>query len=541
MDAAFGTIWEAVNDRLPDVPAVTEPDRSFTRREWDERSSRLAAALADAGVRAGDTVACYLYNGAAYLETVFAAFKLGAIPVNANYRYTGGELASLLADAGAAALVHSPSLAENVLVAAEQVPTLRLVAQAGDEPYTPVPGGRLYEELLAEYAPLPHAPRPGSDRLFMYTGGTTGRPKGVIWQHADLLHSIAVATYTPLERQMPQSLDEAVQVAVDVHEQGRTPITMPIVPLMHGTGLFNTIGTLLVGGQVVFAHPGRLNPLDVWQTLALRRADTIIVAGNAVARPLVDELLRAETVGMPHDLSSLRVILSSGTSFSDELKLELHRRAQVQIIDTLASSEGGPFAFAITSSTDDLPSRFMPVPATALFTADDERVEPGDGRAGLLSYCGPLPVGYHNDETKSAQTFRVIEGKRWSQPGDLAELTAEGAIRFLGRGSSVINTGGEKVHTQEVEDALLSHPAVRDVVVVGVDDPLWGQRVAAVVAVGPDEGVVSADELVEHVRQELAGYKVPRLVRIVPELPRTPTGKIEVAWAKQAAAEAAQA
>jgi acyl-CoA synthetase (AMP-forming)/AMP-acid ligase II len=467
---------------------------------------------------------------------VFAAFKIGAVPINANYRYTGSELASLLADADATVLVFSASLAASVGEAAAQVPTLKLLVRAGDDDAAPqVAGSRNLADLLAEHAPLARAPRPGTDRLFMYTGGTTGRPKGVIWQHADLLHSLAVATYGPLDRALPESLEEAVEAAVDARARHLTPTTMPAVPLMHGTGLFNTIGALLIGGHVVFAPPGRFDARQVWETVATHAVGTLIVAGNAVCRPLVDELARAESEGRPHNLSSLRAILSSGTALSDELKEEFHRRTAVTITDALASSEGGPFAFAITSSVDDLPSRFLPVPSTKVFTGDDVEVVPGSGEVGVLSYCGPLPLGYHKDAAKSSATFRIIDGVRWSQPGDLVEVLPDGAIRFLGRGSGVINTGGEKVHPAEVEDALLSHPAVRDVVVVGVPDPTWGERVAAIVAVG--SGSVTPEELTEHLRPQLAGYKITRSIQVLDELPRTPTGKIEMAWAKRRAAE----
>ena len=538
MDVGFGTIWEAVTDRLPDVPAITEPGRTFSRSEFDERASRLATAFADAGVGPGDTVACYLYNGSAYLETVFAAFKLGAVPINANYRYTGPELASLLADADATVLVFSASLAANVVAVAEQVPTLKLLVRAGKDDDGPsVAGSRSLDDLLTTHAPLPHGSRPGTDRLFMYTGGTTGRPKGVIWQQADLLHSLTVPTYGPLDRALPESLEEAVEAAVDARARNLTPTTMPVVPLMHGTGLFNTIGTLLVGGHVVFAPPGRLDTRGVWETVATHAVGTIIVAGNAVSLPLVDELVRAESEGRPHDLSGLRSIISSGTAMSDEVKEAFHRRASVTIFDAIASSEGGPFAFAITTSVGDLPSRFLPVPSTKVFGPDDTEVRPGSGEVGVLSYSGPLPLGYYKDAAKSAATFRIIDGVRWSQPGDLVEVLLDGAIRFLGRGSGVINTGGEKVHPAEVEDALLSHPAVRDVVVVGVPDPTWGERVAAIVAVGTTP--VTPEELTEHLRPQLAGYKIPRSIQMVDTLPRTPTGKIEMAWAKRRAAEAA--
>jgi acyl-CoA synthetase (AMP-forming)/AMP-acid ligase II len=527
MDVSFGAIWEAVARELPDAIAISEPGRDHTYAAFADRSARLAAALAAAGVGPGDKVACYLYNGSAYLETVFAAFKLGAVPVNANYRYTRDELSALLTDADAAALVFSGALAANVAHAAKHVPTLRFLVRVGDAEDGPdVP--ELAE--VATMPPRPEEPRPGSDQLFMYTGGTTGKPKGVIWRQADLLNSLFVPIFRPLGvSALPATLDEAVEIAVTAHATGRAPATMPVVPLMHGTGLFNSMGALLVGGRVCTVRPGRLDARDVWDTVAWQRVGTVIVAGNAVCRPLVDELVAAERQGRSHDLTSLRSVISSGTALSDHLKQALHERAAVTIFDAIASSEGGPFAFAVTSTVDDLPARFLPVPGTRVLAEDGREVAPGE--VGVLAYRGPMPLGYYKDEGRTADTFRVLDGVRYSIPGDLAQVGADGAITFLGRGASVINTGGEKVHPHEVEEILLAHPGVIDAVVVGVPDDTWGERVAAVVATGGTE--LTGDELRDAVRARLAGYKVPRTVVLVPELPRTPTGKLEIAWARQ--------
>jgi 3-oxocholest-4-en-26-oate---CoA ligase len=520
MDVSFGTIWEAVARELPGEVAISEPGRDLTYAEFEDRAARLAAAFVAAGVGPGDKVACYLYNGAAYLETVFAAFKIGAVPVNANYRYTRAELSALLADADTAALVFSEELAGNVAHAAQHVPTLRIAVQAGAE----------LEQLLAGTGPLERVPRPGDDRLFMYTGGTTGKPKGVIWRLADLLNSLVVPIFRPAGADgLPVTLEDAVALAVDARKAGRAPATMPVVPLMHGTGLFNSMGALLVGGRVVTTRPGGLDARHVWETVTRQRVSTIIVAGNTVCQPLVAELAARD-----HDLTSLRSVISSGTALGDRLKLALHERAPVVIFDAIASSEGGPFAFAVTSSAADLPARFFPVPGTKVL-ADDREVAPGE--VGVLAYHGPMPLGYYKDEARTARTFRMIDGVRYSIPGDLARLGEDGTITFLGRGASVINTGGEKVHPQEVEDVLLAHPDVTDAVVVGIPDETWGESVAAVVATA--SSVLTAAELREVVRRRLAGYKVPRTVVLRPELPRTPTGKLEIAWARRVAQAAA--
>jgi 3-oxocholest-4-en-26-oate---CoA ligase len=512
MDVSFGTIWEAVARELPDAVAISEPGRDYTYAEFEQRAARLAGAFVAAGVRPGDKVACYLYNGAAYLETVFAAFKVGAVPVNANYRYTQQELTALLADADAAALVFSAELAGNVTHAATHVPTLRIMISTDE-----LPG------VLGRTAPRVTEPRPGSDQLFMYTGGTTGKPKGVIWRLSDLLYSLELPIFRAAGAPgLPASLDEAVAFAVRARTSGRAPTIMPVVPLMHGTGMFNSMGALLVGGRVVTIRPGRLDAPHVWRTVAAQRVSTIIVAGNAVCRPLVDGLAGA-------DLSSVRSVISSGTVFSDRLKQALHERADLTIVDAIASSEGGPFAFAVTTSVDDLPSRFLPVSATRVIDESGRDVAPGE--VGVLAYRGPMPLGYYKDEAKTAATFRVIDGVRHSVPGDLVRREADGSVTFLGRGSGVINTGGEKVHPQEVEDALLAHPDVTDAVVVGVPDDTWGEVVAAVVA--SPSATLTGEELRAAVRSNLAGYKVPRTVVIRTSLPRTPTGKLEIAWARQ--------
>jgi 3-oxocholest-4-en-26-oate---CoA ligase len=527
VDVSFGTIWEAIARDQPDSVAISEPGLDYTFAQFDDRAARLAAALAAAGVGPGDKVACYLYNGAAYLETVFAAFKLGAVPVNANYRYTQDELTALLADADAAALVFSGDLAANVTHAARALPSLRLLVRVGESSPGTGPDAQELAGLYAATAPRPAEPRPGADQLFMYTGGTTGKPKGVIWHLADLLQSMQVSVFRRLGvEEPPGTLDEIVAVARTARAGDRSPVMMPVVPLMHATGLFNCMGALLVGGRVVTARRGRLDPGHVWETVAAQRVRTLVVAGNAVCQPLVDELTAAERAGRPHDLRSLEAVISSGTVLSDRLKRALHERAAVTITDALASSEGGPFAFAVTSSAADLPSRFFPAAATRVLTADGAEVTPGSGQVGTLAFGGPIPEGYYKDAAKTTATFRTVGGTRYSMPGDLVTVDADGAIRFLGRGAGVINTGGEKVHPQEVEDVLLAHPGVIDASVVGVPDETWGERVVAVVATGAE--TLTERELQDAVRRRLAGYKVPRVIRLLPALPRTPTGKLEL-------------
>jgi acyl-CoA synthetase (AMP-forming)/AMP-acid ligase II len=462
--------------------------------------------------------------------------------------------------------VFSGDLTANVAPAAAALPSLRLLVRVGPAPAKANPEGATpakanpegatpakatpeagplrdapeLADLYAATAPRPREPRPGTDQLFMYTGGTTGMPKGVIWHLYQLFGSMSAGLFSRLNLDAPPAtVDELVAAAASVQAAGRSPVALSAVPLMHATGLFNSMGTLTAGGRVVLTKPGGLDPRHVWELVGAQRVRTLVVAGNAVCRPLVDELLAAEAAGRPHDLSSLDSVTSSGTVLSDRIKRALHERAAVTITDAIASSEGGPFAYAVTTSAADLPSRFYPVAATRVLTASGAPVAPGSGEVGTLAFGGSIPSGYYKDEVKTSATFRVVGGVRYTMPGDLATVEADGAIRFLGRGAGVINTGGEKVHPQEVEDILLAYPGVTDASVVGVADETWGERVVAVVATG--SATLTSEELRSAVRQRLAGYKVPRAVILLPALPRTPTGKLELARVRGIAADAASA
>ena len=540
MDAGFGTIWEAVSDRLGGQAAVTDGDRVLSYADLEQQAAALAASLSEAGVGAGSTVACYLHNCAEYLVAVFAAFKLGAAPVNVNYRYQGCELAELLEDAGAQALVFDTVLRGHVAQAVEQVTSLRLLVEVPDGSGAGSAGadiGSLRPTVLELSAPagagLPRQARPGSDRLFMYTGGTTGRPKGVVWQQGDLLAALAIQVYGPLGRPAPESFAEAVETAVWARGAGRSPVTMPVVPLIHGTGLFNTLGALTAGGHVVLTGSRRLDPGQIWTLVARHAVSNLLVAGNAVLRPMLEALEAAEVAGTPYDIRSLRTMISSGTTLGDDLKRALHERGDVTIYDGLAASEGGPFAFAVTSSPADLPSRLRPTPGTRVLDADDRDVVPDGRHVGVLAYGGRLPLGYHNAPEKTAQVYRVIDGHRYVVPGDYATLDADGVLHFLGRGNGVVNSGGEKVYPAEVEELLMAHELVDDAIVVGEPHEVWGEQVCALVAPVPGRAdELDVDEVLDWMKQRMAGYKVPRRLVVLDSLERTPTGKIEFSWAR---------
>jgi 3-oxocholest-4-en-26-oate---CoA ligase len=533
-DANWATLWENVAAAVPDRPAVFHGDTVVSYRELDESAGRLAATLAQAGVGRDSKVACYLYNCPEYLEAVYATVKLEAVPVNVNYRYQGAELAELLTDSDAEVLVFPGSLAQHVRDALGLVAPLKLLVQVDDDGTAPVAGVVRWADAL-DTAPLAPRERSGDNHIFMYTGGTTGRPKGVVWRHRDLFDVQRYPTYGVLGRAYPTSVQEVVEIAVDMGETA--PRTLPITPMMHATALFSVMDTLLLGGSVVFLPKGKFDPAEVWRSVQRHRVSRLIIAGNAVCAPLADELSRAAAAGTPYDAGSVTSIHSSGMAWTDDVKRELLEHLPTQLLDILGASEGGPFAYAVVNNVDELPSRFRLAAGGTVLDEDLQPVQPGSGRAGVLAYTGGMPLGYYKDPEKTAATFREIRGARYVMPGDYVTVAADGGIDFLGRGSGVINTGGEKVYPAEVEAVLFGHPAVADCAIVGTPDRRWGEAVTALVVLDEAFPAVAERDLIEHVGTQLAGYKKPKAVLFVDSLGRSPSGKLNMRRIRERAAE----
>jgi len=532
-DANWATLWEHVAAAVPDRPVIFHRNAEVSYRDFDDHAGRFAAALSNAGVGRDSKVACYLYNCPEYLEAVYGTLKVDAVPVNVNYRYQGSELAEILNDSKAEALVFPGSLRRHVLdaFAAVEAPP-RLLVQVDDDGTPPIAGALRWPEAL-ENAPLPPHERSGDNHIFMYTGGTTGRPKAVIWRHRDLFDVQRYPTYGVLGRAYPTSVNEVVEAAVDLGEAA--PRTLPITPLMHATALFSVMDTLLLGGSVVFLTKG-FDPAEVWLAVQRHRVTRLIIAGNAVCAPLAKELNRARLSGSAPDVSSVRSIHSSGMAWTDDVKRALLEHLPTQLLDILAASEGGPFAYAVVNSIGDLPSRFRLAAGATVLDENLEPVKPGSGRVGMLAYSGGMPVGYYQDSEKTAKTFRDIRGTRHVMPGDYVTVAEDGTVEFLGRGSSVINSGGEKVYPAEVEEALFAHPAVADCAVVGMTDPRWGEAVTALVVL--NDGMPTTEQtLVEHVGARMAGYKKPRAVVFVDSLARSPSGKLNMRAIRQRAVD----
>jgi fatty-acyl-CoA synthase len=534
VNESFATILETIADLRPDRLVVSHGERTRTWAEFDDEAARLAGYLAARGIGPEDRVAIGLHNGIEYLVTVFAALKLRAVPCNVNYRYRRDELVGLLTDAGATAIVFDASLAERLGQARADLPGLGTAVQVGRDDDVPAWAVGWAEAVRAE--PAPRTER-GNDHWLMYTGGTTGRPKGVLVRHSWLYNTVCANGFLLLGEPFPQSLDELRATLERLGLDRDAMVCLPAPPLMHGTGMYTSLSALLAGGRVVYLASTSYDPDELAATIEREHVDTVSVVGDVFARPLADALDRAAAEGRPYDLSSLRRVISVGVTWSAEVKQRLLRHADIVCRDLVAASEGGPFAVMETRRGDETATaRFRLVPGARVLDEDGHDVEPGSGRSGLLAAPADEHIRYDGDDSATASVFREFDGRRWVVPGDLASIEADGTVVFHGRGSRVINTGGEKVYAEEVEQVLLTHPAVRDAIVVGRPDERWGSRIVAVVALRPGTELTD-EEARAYVGERLADHKRPRGLVVVPEVRRSPSGKADLRWAQGLAAE----
>ncbi len=534
----FASIWEGIADALPDAVAATHGVECQTWREFERRSARLAGALFEAGIGRDDKVGLYLFNGIEYHETLFACFKQRAVPCNVNYRYLADELAYLLNNADAKAVFFDASLADRIDEVRHRCPQLRLFVQVGGGDL--LDGAVHYNDLIDNSTPAPRQERSGDDLWFLYTGGTTGHPKAVMWPHWALQLS-AKAFYRPMGRDVPETVAEAVAAAVELHSRQRITRVLAAAPLMHGTSGIVALQVLSTGGSVATLANRSFDAEELWQLVATHRLTLLTIVGEAFARPMLAELERATTAGTPHDLSSVFQIMSSGVMWSTESKQEFLQYREMTLLDSLGSSESLGQGSQLTRKGEAVPQtgKFQLGDTTTVITDDGQQVAPGSGTVGRLANRGVVPLGYYKDQAKTDQTFPTINGVRYSIPGDYATIETDGSITLLGRGSVCINSGGEKIYPEEVEEALKSHPDVLDCNVVGLPDDRWGQAVTAVLSMVP--GANTADEaLISHSRQRIAAYKTPKRILRVDTVMRGPNGKPDYVWAKRTAEELAR-
>ncbi len=518
----YGDVWELVAEVQPDQPALIQGERRLRWADFDRRADGVASWLLSLGVARQDKVALYLHNCPEYLEGLFASFKIGLVPVNTNYRYADDELAYLWDNADAVAVVFHGTFAERIEGMRARVPRVRgwlwVDDGSGECPDWATP----YEEAAASAGPgRTAAPwgRSGDDLLMLYTGGTTGMPKGVMWRQDDLFVLVNKGGFRPYDHEAGL---EGVRRTLT--QDGPGASLLPACPLMHGTGGFTANECLVGGGRVVLLTGRRYDPVELLDTVDRERINGVTIVGDPFARPLVAAL---DAEPDRWDLGSLVGMISSGAMWSEEVKQALlaHHPGMV-LVDAFSSEALGMGASVSAAGSAAKTARFTLGPEVKVLNPDGVPVTPGSDEVGVLALGGRNPLGYYKDEAKSAATFRVYDGVRYSIPGDYATVKEDGTIQLLGRGSVCINTAGEKVYPEEVEEVLKRHPSVVDAVVVGVPHERYGEQIVAVVEAAPGTEP-DEQELIAHVKGLLAGYKAPRRVRVVDTIGRAPNGKLD--------------
>jgi acyl-CoA synthetase (AMP-forming)/AMP-acid ligase II len=519
-------VFEAIAQRAPDRPCQIQGDRVITWGQFDTRAQALAADFVEAGLAHQSKVACYLYNGPEYMEVMIAAFKASMAPVNTNYRYGPDEIVYLFDNADAEAVVFHACFTELLEGIRARLDKVKRWYVVSDETGTGPEWASPYEDVVTSGATVPDLAwkRSGDDLLLLYTGGTTGMPKGVMWRQDDLFNVLG-AGGSPLQGTVAGTSVQELAERVDP-AQPQTTVMLVACPLMHGTGQFSALIAMSTGGAVATLANRKFDVDELFSTVEQLHVTNIVIVGQAFAGPMLDVL--DENPGR-YDLSSVAVISSSGVMWSQENKEGLLRHIpQMILFDSYGSSEAVGLGGSVSGAgASEKTARFALGVSSAVFTDDGRRVQPGSGEQGMVAVGGFIPLGYYKDEAKTAQTFRTFEGVRWSVPGDFAEVNADGSLHLLGRGSVCINTGGEKVFPEEVEEALKTHPSVRDAVAVGLPDDRFGETICAVVEIEEGGTQPSLADLSDHVKHALAAYKAPRHLVLVDSIQRAPNGKVD--------------
>ena len=526
MEANLADLFEAAVDAYPERENLVANGERRTYAEMEARANRLAHHLAAQGIGPGDHVGIYAYNSVEWVETAWAVFKLRAVWININYRYVKDELRYLLTNADLKALVYQREFSPLVAALRPELPALQhlLVIEDGSDAEA-APGAEEYETaFVGQSAARDFGPRSGDDLYILYTGGTTGMPKGVVWRHEDVFYALGGGT-DPVTNQ--RVTDPGVMAPKGA---GGPMVHLPVAPLMHGATQWCVMGQSFVGSKTVLM--ARFDPHEVWRLVGEEGVNSVMITGDAMGKPLVERLAEAKD---DYDLSSLLAVVSSAALFSapvkDQFFIEL---PNLVITDAIGSSEGGNNGLSVVTAGNTAMKSGPTVHLlgrTVVFDENLELVEPGSGVIGKIARSGDIPLGYYNDPKKTAEVFIEVRGTRFVMPGDYATVEADGSITLLGRGSIVINSGGEKIFPEEVESAVRSHPDVMDAIVCGAPDERWGQTVAAIVQPRVGHEAPSLESLQAHCRTTIAGYKLPRQLHVVEAVERSPSGKPDYTWA----------
>ena len=538
MEAHYATVFEKNADAIPNEIALVCGENIRTWKEYDDRAARLATLLTSYGLGSDSKVGLYLHNSNEFLEAQYSVFKVAGVPINVNYRYKEEELIYLLDNSDSEAVFFQGCYSQQIESIKDKLDKVKVFIQVDDG--TPqLDCAENYEQIISSNEPMERFERSEDNIYMLYTGGTTGMPKGVMYTHGGhlgaMLNTAGAWGMIPIQEKI--EIENVSKEVLRISEEESLTVSVPACPLMHGTGMW--LGALiphLVGGRVVTMPQLGFDPDFLFKEVERNKANNIVIVGDAFAKPMMDALDKAKAENSPYNLESVNTIISSGVMWSAEVKEGLLKHHEMILIDAMGSTEGG--MGSSVSSRDESPgtAKFTINPGVIVITDEGEHVEPGSGKMGKIGTSGLVPQGYFKDEKKSAETFKEFEGVRYSFPGDYALVEADGTITLLGRGSNCINTAGEKVYPEEVEEAVKRHPEIYDCLVVGLKDDRFGQRVVALASY-QDDKEISEQDLIGFTREHLAGYKLPKQVVFVDEVMRAPNGKANYKWAKQRAEE----
>jgi 3-oxocholest-4-en-26-oate---CoA ligase len=539
MELNFASLWENIADLIPNETAIICGDQKKTWSEYDVVSSKLATGLSQAGLKTYSKAGLYLHNSNEYLEAQYSIFKIGGIPINVNYRYKSEELLYLLDNSDCEALFYQACYGDQINKIKNSLPGIKIWIEVEDSSESLVDGCVLYSSLIQTCNEMSRWKRPEDIIYMLYTGGTTGMPKGVMYNQAEFIQGM-FKTLRGMGYELPADLSKINEYISDLHAKKELPVSLVGCPLMHGTGMW--LGCFVphnLGGAVATIPGLGFDPDKIWQECSRVNVTNIVIVGDAFARPMLNALEIAKENNQPYDLSSLKQITSSGVMWSAEVKAGLLKHHDMRLMDTMGSTEGGMGASVSTRDSLAETATFKLNPGMIVLKDNGELVEPGSDETGLLGISGDMamiPIGYYKDAKKSAETFREYKGTRYSFPGDYAKIESDGSIILLGRGSNCINSAGEKIYPEEVEEALKKDPLIFDCLVVGMPDERFGQKIVAIVSTVGNK-IIDESEILANVRERLAGYKLPKIILFSEIVERAPNGKANYKWAKLFAAQ----
>ena len=539
MELNFASLWENIADLIPNETAIICGDQKKTWSEYDVVSSKLATGLSQAGLKTYSKAGLYLHNSNEYLEAQYSIFKIGGIPINVNYRYKSEELLYLLDNSDCEALFYQACYGDQINKIKNSLPGIKIWIEVEDNSESQVDGCVLFSSLIQTCNEMSRWKRPEDIIYMLYTGGTTGMPKGVMYNQAEFIQGM-FKTLRGMGYELPADLSKINEYISDLHAKKELPVSLVGCPLMHGTGMW--LGCFVphnLGGAVATIPGLGFDPDKIWQECSRVNVTNIVIVGDAFARPMLNALEIAKENNQPYDLSSLKQITSSGVMWSAEVKAGLLKHHDMRLMDTMGSTEGGMGASVSTRDSLAETATFKLNPGMIVLKDNGELVEPGSDDTGLLGISGDMamiPIGYYKDAKKSAETFREYKGTRYSFPGDYAKIESDGSIILLGRGSNCINSAGEKIYPEEVEEALKKDPLIFDCLVVGMPDERFGQKIVAIVSTVGNK-IIDESEILANVRERLAGYKLPKIILFSEIVERAPNGKANYKWAKLFAAQ----